>query len=48
MYDVDVVMGSVIDLALAKSEEEVMVDVVLSTMYVRFFGGRKYVVRGEG
>lgn len=47
MFDKDVLMSSIFEISRSKSDEEMMVDVMLSSFYQRFFGGRKYPVRGE-
>jgi hypothetical protein len=43
--DNDVVFESILDVARSKSDDEIMVDLILSTMYYRF-GGRRNEVRG--
>mgnify|MGYP003423060147 CR=1 FL=1 len=46
MFDQDVTMASILDVARLKTDEEIMVDIILSTFYKRFFGCRKHAVRG--
>jgi hypothetical protein len=41
-----VVFESILDVAGSKSDEEIMIDLILSSMYFRF-GGRKHCVGGE-
>ena len=44
--DNDVIFESILDVAASKSEDEITIDLILSTMYIRF-GGRQNDVRGQ-
>lgn len=44
--DNDVILKSILDVAAPKSEDEIMIDLILSSMYVRF-GGRRHCIRGN-
>lgn len=44
--DNDVVFESILDVSRSKSDDEIMVDLILSAMYFRF-GGRRNDVRGK-
>jgi hypothetical protein len=44
--DNDVIFDSILDVAASKSEDEIMIDLILSSIYIRF-GGRQNDVRGQ-
>lgn len=46
-FDSRIIIESVIEVARLASDEDIMISIVLSTFYMRFFFGRTYELRGD-
>lgn len=46
-FDCCVIVESAIEVARHASDQEIMISIIFSTFYMRFFGGRTHELRGD-
>ncbi len=46
-FDRSVLVESMIEVARRASDQDIMISIILSTFYVRFFSGRTHELRGD-